>query len=220
VRRERQRLDLAFKAMQVMPTDAQKWLDLAKPVNKIRFVHDTLGAKGDVFSQEDEFVRLIDEARTSVTLVSPYVHLQPYMIEAFQRAIARGVKIKIITASIKSTDAPMSSLGFEKQAVELGKEGIEIYQHQGPDLMHSKMMQVDGISTYVGSYNFNGRSYMQDLESGLVIEDSDYTSMMVNYMNEIQSESKSFQRSTGIYNRCMSELLNIGTKIPLLKHQI
>ena len=72
----------------------------------------------------------------------------PNMIDAFIRAVKRGVKVRFVTDTDYFTDARYVA-GYQK----LVAAGIPVIDDKRSALMHSKFMVVDGQAVWTGSYN-------------------------------------------------------------------
>lgn len=137
---------------------------------------------------------LIDQATTDVLIVSPYFVPGDDMKQAFARARARNVRLRILTNSLASNDAPLAHAGYARHRKELLQQGIELYElrslqdgqagagtlrstagkitgSQGGSraMLHSKMLVLDHKLTVVGSMNLDMRSQLQNTEIALLI---------------------------------------------------
>lgn len=137
---------------------------------------------------------LIDQSTTDVLIVSPYFVPGDDMKQAFARAKARGVRVRILTNSLASNDAPLAHAGYARHREELLHEGIELYElrslqdgqigagtlrstagsitgSQGASraMLHSKMLVLDHKLTVIGSMNLDMRSQLQNTEIALLI---------------------------------------------------
>lgn len=130
-------------------------------------------------------------ARERIVIQSPYVVLSPEAFDIFRQALARGVRVRISTNSLASTDNLQAFSGYRNQRDELLAMGLELFEFK-PDpqvmreLMHSavvskargkapifaihaKSMVVDTKVAYVGTYNFDPRSQNLNTEAGVVV---------------------------------------------------
>lgn len=137
---------------------------------------------------------LIDQASTEVLIVSPYFVPGDDMKEAFARARERGIRLRILTNSLASNDAPLAHAGYARHRKDLLAQGIELYElrslqdgkadtgtlrntaghisgSQGGSraMLHSKMLVLDHKLTVVGSMNLDLRSQLQNTEIALLI---------------------------------------------------
>lgn len=115
---------------------------------------------------------LIRGARESVTIANAYFVPPRRLRTHLRAAAARGVEVRVISNSKTSTDSPLvyyAGLNFYK---ELIRAGVEIYEYDGDQTLHSKVMLVDGEVALVGSYNLDPRSAMDNSESIVLIRES------------------------------------------------
>src|SRR5262249_50579419 len=106
----------------------------------------------------------IAAAKTSIDIENAYFILDPAIHEALLRAKARGVRVRILTNSVESIDVPEMAYVIMRGVNQLVAEGFEVYLKKGTDTLHSKVMNVDQIYSWVGSYNFHPQSYRYEGE--------------------------------------------------------
>jgi len=135
---------------------------------------------------------LLESARSEVLIQSPYLVLSDEALELFRRVRARGVRIRISTNSLASTDNIQAFSGYRSQRNKLLKLGLEIFEYR-PDpaiqrvlmqryaagrakapvfALHAKTMVIDDRAVYIGTYNLDPRSENLNTEVGVVIHDS------------------------------------------------
>lgn len=76
----------------------------------------------------DGLLELIGQARRDLLIVSPYFVPGPDMVQAFAGARARGVRIRVLTNSLASNDAPIAHAGYARHRPELLALGVELYE--------------------------------------------------------------------------------------------
>src|SRR5690606_22057425 len=99
----------------------------------------------------------------------------------------RGVKVRILTNSLDATDVAAVHAGYAKWRKDLLKSGITLFEmnsfssvtagrkskssigSSGASL-HAKTFAVDGKRIFVGSFNFDPRSFNLNTELGFVID--------------------------------------------------
>ncbi len=99
--------------------------------------------------------------------------IPPRRLRTHLRAAAeRGVEVRVVANSKTSTDsAPVyyAGLNFYKEFIG---GGVQIYEYQGDQTLHSKVMLIDEEVALVGSYNLDPRSAIDNSESMVLIRDS------------------------------------------------
>lgn len=164
-------------------------------VKDIDFVHDQPGLKAVTKGTAESILEEIQSAKKSVVIYAPYTFFSARFLSALNSAMSRGVKITLVLPSWNSIDTPITLQHFEKQAAGLRKKGMEILQHEGDDFMHGKMMIVDQKSVYVGSYNFNKRSELNDYESGVIVKDKEFAEQVIKFDENFRNQVTDFKES-------------------------
>jgi putative cardiolipin synthase len=162
----------------------QKWLDerirqaraaagpvLEAPiaVEKIRFLHDPVSLKrrGDV---AHELRTLMETARESVLIESPYLVPSRGFRRVLRQARERGLRVRILTNSLGTTDNLWPQAGYVGRKKWLVRTGVELWEYQGPECLHTKAAVIDGATVVVGSFNLDPRSEKLNSEIAVVLE--------------------------------------------------
>ncbi len=134
-------------------------------------------------------LQLIGQARKDLLIISPYFVPGPDMTHAFAAARARGVRVRVLTNSLASNDAPVAHVGYARHREELLGMGVELYELRSEQaglgsafgssgasvtgesraMLHSKVLVMDGRLLVVGSMNLDLRSQLQNTEIALLI---------------------------------------------------
>jgi putative cardiolipin synthase len=132
----------------------------------------------------DGLVSLIGGTRRDVLLISPYFVPGQEMMDTFAKIRARGVRVRVVTNSLASNDAPLAHVGYARYRKALLKLGVELYElkakgetdirflgsaPQSRYSLHAKALVRDGSLLVVGSMNLDLRSQIQNTEVGMVI---------------------------------------------------
>ncbi len=135
-------------------------------------------------------VEALAGAKRSVLIQSPYLILPKGGIELLSELHQRGVKIRISTNSLASTDNLAAFAGYFKQRPRLLNAGIELYEYkphpqiqlelvdrypalakQNPIFaLHAKSMVIDDEKIFIGTFNLDPRSANLNTEVGVLIE--------------------------------------------------
>lgn len=140
-------------------------------VGPVRFIHDPVDGRETTRKVGVELRELLDAASESVIIESPYLVPTRGMREAFRSAIERGVHIRILTNSLASTDNLWPQAGYVGEKAALVKSGIELWEYDGPESLHSKTGIIDDELVIVGSYNLDPRSQNLNREVALAFRD-------------------------------------------------
>jgi phosphatidylserine/phosphatidylglycerophosphate/cardiolipin synthase-like enzyme len=164
-------------------------------VDQVAFVSDKPGKNEDKTKRmggicADSMLSVIKQAKHTIDIQSPYFIITVAGKQIIKEAIARGIKIRLLTNSLASTDNFMAFSAYQRDRREILESGIELYEFK-PDskvrykLMipevqeklnyksvygfHSKMIVVDGSIAVIGSYNLDPRSANYNTECIVII---------------------------------------------------
>jgi phosphatidylserine/phosphatidylglycerophosphate/cardiolipin synthase-like enzyme len=154
-----------------------------------------VGAAGAALAEGDSVVdgllQLIGRTQRDLIVISPYFVPGPDMKKAFADARGRGVRIRVLTNSLASNDAPVAHVGYARHREELLAMGVELYElrseaatlrsaltgsgsnsgstGESRSMLHSKVLVIDGQLLVIGSMNLDLRSQLQNTELALLI---------------------------------------------------
>lgn len=135
----------------------------------------------------DGMLSLMQGAQGDVLIVSPYFVPGEAMMKVFADMRRRGVRVRVLTNSLASNDAPLAHVGYARYRKQLLELGVELYemralksQHLDRTVfgsgaggskasLHSKIFIFDGRVISIGSMNLDLRSQLQNTEIALVI---------------------------------------------------
>jgi putative cardiolipin synthase len=138
----------------------------------------------------DSVVELIKAAKISIDILSPYFILDDEGSELIEKTLQRGIKLRVITNSMASTDNFEAFSGYHRGRKKILLLGIELHEFNpkapvkktlmwpGVQLTnnykavygyHPKIILIDGYTTILGSYNFDPRSANLNTECCVVI---------------------------------------------------
>lgn len=76
----------------------------------------------------DGLLRLMQRTRRELLIVSPYFVPGESMMAVFQRLRDAGVRVRVLTNSLASNDAPLAHVGYARYRERLLKMGVELYE--------------------------------------------------------------------------------------------
>lgn len=142
-----------------------------------------LGGGGEA---TNALARLVAGARSRIVIQSPYLVMSDGARALFRETTARGVKVRISTNSLASTDNIQAFSGYRNQRSRLLEMGLQIFEYR-PDAsvqrlaapqakapvfaLHAKTMVIDSSVLYIGTFNFDPRSENLNTEVGVVLRD-------------------------------------------------
>jgi putative cardiolipin synthase len=147
----------------------------------------------------DGLLQLMSQAKNNLLIVSPYFVPGERMMRQFADLRQRGIRVRVLTNSLASNDAPAAHVGYARYRKALLEIGIEIYEMRAEQegsfssfgsaaiaggsiggstggstggsraSLHSKVVVMDDRLLVVGSMNLDLRSQLQNSEVAIVI---------------------------------------------------
>ena len=143
-------------------------------------------------------------AKKELLFVSPYFVPRKTGIESFRELRDRGIRVRVITNSLASTNHSVVHSGYAPSRKPLLKMGVGLYEVR-PDAvvsgtqkvgnasaggsLHTKAFVVDRQSLFVGSFNLDPRSANLNTELGVIIESPELASQAVDSVDQALSTS-------------------------------
>ncbi len=112
------------------------------------------------------YLNLINGAKKSVWITTPYLILDFCLREALLRAATRGVDVRIVTPHIPDKKITFSLT--RSNYLTLVRGGVKIYEYL-PGFVHAKQMLVDGEIAVVGTINLDYRSLLHHFENAVLL---------------------------------------------------
>jgi len=127
-------------------------------------------------------------AQSELLMVTPYLVPAADELNAVQDLRRRGIRVSILTNSLKSSTDLLAQSGYVKFRVGLLKDGVELYEirsllgstrgsgetalvsRYGNYGLHAKLLVFDRKRLFIGSMNFDQRSKHLNTEIGLLID--------------------------------------------------
>jgi cardiolipin synthase len=133
----------------------------------------------DDHALEKQYVKMIDSAKKSIKISSPYLRPTPEITAALKRATSKGVDVQIQTR-VELTGDTQAWLYEEvnKESINALSKQAKIYKWNENSILHSKFLLIDSKEAVIGSVNMSRRSFIQDVENGFIINDASVTKDM------------------------------------------
>ncbi len=153
----------------------------------------------------ESLIELVQNATFSINIQSPYLVTTSLSRNLFKKAIERGVKIKILTNSLSSTDNLEAFNGYQRDRDQLLSTGVRIFEFKPNALVRSKMMKgalIDSLSippifglhaktmviddsiTVIGTFNLDPRSANLNTECFVQLNSKAIAKKVMNHLNE------------------------------------
>ena len=129
---------------------------------------------------------MIDAASEEVLIVSAYLIPTPELEGAVERAVRRGVRIRMLTNSIRSNNHLTAHSAYRNHIRELLDSGAELHEvridaddrhiymlspiEEKQLALHAKALVIDNDKVFIGSANLDPRSLRINTEMGFLIE--------------------------------------------------
>jgi phosphatidylserine/phosphatidylglycerophosphate/cardiolipin synthase-like enzyme len=128
---------------------------------------------------------MFDAARQQIVLGQFYVASQPgaafeQVIARLAAAGARGVKIRFLMEEKGKFASDMPTIERLRQIPNLEFRYLDYSKLTGNGIIHAKYLVIDGSAAYVGSQNFDWRSFAHIHETGLRVTDAVVVSQLQN----------------------------------------
>jgi cardiolipin synthase len=117
------------------------------------------------------FLHAINSAKERLWIVSPYFVPDDSIIKALKLASLRGVDVRIMLPG--KTDSYMVQLSSYAALIDLRQTSIKAYQYQN-GFLHQKVVLVDSDRAYVGTANFDNRSFHLNFEVTVMVRGAEF----------------------------------------------
>ena len=159
---------------------------------------------------------LLQQSETDLLIVSPYFVPGKAGTEALVAAAQRGVRVRIVTNSLASTDVGAVHAGYKKSRRELLEGGVELFELKptveantgaakklsfsgsSAASLHAKTFMIDRQRVFIGSMNLDPRSVQINTEIGILIDNSQLTELLETRIGD------------GLLQSCYSVVLECG----------
>ena len=189
----------------IKKSDKLVWLENIEFVTDLPGKNDgTKGLAGGGITTS-KLIELVKNAKHSLDIQTPYLITSDLSLSLFKAAVDRGVKIRILTNSLSSTDNLEAFGSYQNNRKKLLETGVEIYEFK-PDAeirmkimtgelqkeldfipifgLHAKTMVIDKKTTVIGTFNLDPRSANLNTECIVIIESATITNNVLKGIND------------------------------------
>jgi putative cardiolipin synthase len=160
---------------------------------------------------------LMAAAKESIVIESPYFIPPRFLRELLLKKLADGVRITVVTNSVRSTDGLLPQVGYLKYRGSLARAGIDFHEYKGPDCLHGKVILVDGRIAMVGSYNIDPRSEYLNTEVMAIAENEELARDLQQLIDRHIDNAWTIQTAP---QAPALRLIAIQMLMPILEHQL
>jgi cardiolipin synthase A/B len=113
----------------------------------------------------ERIITLVQEARESITIVSPYFLPDEVLLRSLIIKAHAGRHVRVIVP--ENSNHPVVDLARNRFLRQMSAQGIEVLFYR-KRMLHAKLIMVDGVYAVSGSANIDPRSFFVNFEIGLV----------------------------------------------------
>ena len=172
------------------------WLDHVSFISDIPGKNDVTTSLGGGGVTTAALIKLVKSAKSSIDIQTPYLITTELSQNLFREAVKRGVKIRILTNSLASTDNVEAFSSYQSDRDKLLNTGVRIFEFR-PDAaerkkimtgelqetldyqptfgLHAKSMVIDGEITVIGTFNLDPRSANLNTECFVIVNSEKIT---------------------------------------------
>lgn len=115
----------------------------------------------------EAFLVNMASAAEEILIATPYFVPGPRIIRSLLRAVRRGVRVRLLLPA--RSDVPLVLLLGRSSYATLLKGGVEIFELER-EILHAKVMLIDGERTVIGSANLDQRSFHRNFEINCLVD--------------------------------------------------
>lgn len=157
-----------------------------------------------------ELYSLLEKSDEEFIAVSPYFVPRKDGVEWLAGLVKRGIRVKVLTNSLGSTDVIAVHTGYRRYRKALVDSGVELYELKPIDgkrprqrligkkaparaSLHAKIYAVDRRVVMIGSFNLDPRSFELNTELALVIHSLELGTQVGKIFDEVTSPDTSYR---------------------------
>lgn len=164
-------------------------------------VNDWVGRRQEITRA---YLKMLREAKSTVTIMTPYFMPGNQFRKSLKAATNRGVKVQMILTA--DSDVPVAKYAERYMYDWLLRNNIEIWEYQ-KNVLHGKVAVSDDRWATVGSYNVNNLSAYASIELNLEVIDQKLVTRIEERLEEIrlndcvQITESVYKKGTNIFGR-------------------
>lgn len=153
--------------------------------------------------------------KTELLVVTPYLVPGDEGMKLFTDLRSRKVRVRILTNSLQSTDAPITFSAYGRYRVPMLQAGIELYETRPelgeptgaggslksssstPFALHAKVFVFDRRYAFIGSMNYDERSRHLNTELGVLVESPAMVKELVERFEAVADPANSYVLALG-----------------------
>ncbi|SMF05589.1 cardiolipin synthase [Pseudobacteriovorax antillogorgiicola] len=157
------------------------------------------------------FMNLIQNAKESIYIATPYLIPDLVLERCLELAIIKDIKVVIIVP--ERTDSIVVQIINNHYVRRLCHRGAQIYLYQA-GFMHQKVVLVDQEKALVGSSNFDNRSIYLNFETSVLVENESFSLEVYEMlMNDISRSEQLEVNKIRFVERHLGNILRIASPL-------
>lgn len=154
--------------------------------------------------------QLLAKSSSEFVAVSPYFVPGDEGVATLAALVKRGVRVRVVTNSLASTDVVAAHTGYRSYRTQLVKNGTELYEMKpiggkrprqrllgksapAHASLHAKVYAVDRRDVMIGSFNLDPRSLELNTEIALVIHSPALAEQVITMFDEVTQLDSSYR---------------------------
>jgi putative cardiolipin synthase len=204
------------------------WLDDVEFISDMPGKNDGEHGLGGGGVTTTALIDLVKNAKSSIDIQTPYLITTELSRDLFREAVERGVKIRILTNSLASTDNVEAFSSYQTDREKLLETGVRIFEfrpdaaertrimtgelqetleHQPIFGLHAKSMVIDKKTSVIGTFNLDPRSANLNTECIVIVRSDKITEGVLIGMEEEFRPENSWE--TTVHYNPDSEVNNV-----------
>ncbi len=187
--REKNRSSEKLKAIGVEPKDWKNELAIVSKqlhIGRSEIIFDTPSDDKIAQNLAAEIYQIMDMAQKELLITNAYIIPNQPAIDFIRELVDRGVRVRILTNSLASHDVPAVNSYYEGWRDDILMAGAQLYEMRpdaaikkfvdAPNIdseyigLHTKALVIDRKKVFIGSMNFDPRSFKINTEAGALVE--------------------------------------------------
>ncbi|MDD4354869.1 MAG: cardiolipin synthase [Candidatus Izemoplasmatales bacterium] len=161
----------------------------------------------------DCYLRMIQTAKKSIRIVTPYLIIEPELLSMLQIASKSGVEISLLVPG--KSDYAVVGYATRSYYEPLLRMGARIYEYKN-HFVHSKILLIDDALASVGTVNFDPRSFHLNFELTAIFENPAVKLLADSFQRDLMvSEEIVLEKweKRGIFRKLIQGLFNLFSPI-------
>lgn len=161
----------------------------------------------------DVYIKLIHNAKKSIKIVTPYLIIEPELMNAIKIALKSHVSVELLVPG--KHDYVMVGYATLSYYEQLLRMGVKIYEY-ADHFVHSKILIIDDVVASVGSVNIDPRSFHLNFEVTCIFSNLAVQTVVESFQDDLTKSNEikleNWQKRS-IFQRIIQGLFNLFSPI-------